>query len=167
MKITSVKGQNAIEYLLVFSIVVMAALVALAPRLGGFVSQGINRSLEESVEGIQCMAAGICYEPGGCPSQCGNGCCEQGEAASCPADCALTSSAQCMRNPSLGLCDITDCHEGCEIVTVDEKHGECHLDPDGTLRCEPDQPAYSKCVEIPCTGTTQSQCESQSHCIWR
>ncbi|MCA9398212.1 MAG: class III signal peptide-containing protein [Candidatus Omnitrophica bacterium] len=48
------KGQNTIEYLLIFALVVVVILAALGPN--GFMTQSVNRALEVSVNGIQNMA---------------------------------------------------------------------------------------------------------------
>ena len=48
------KGQNMIEYILLFSAVVVVVFLALAPN--SFLTQAINRSLDLSVTGIESMA---------------------------------------------------------------------------------------------------------------
>lgn len=48
------KGQNTIEYLLIFALVIVVLLVALGP--GGFMTQSINQAIEVSVNGFENMA---------------------------------------------------------------------------------------------------------------
>ncbi len=51
------KGQNAIEYLLLFAIVVIVLLLALSPN--GFVTRSVNQALDLSVQGVESMANNI------------------------------------------------------------------------------------------------------------
>ena len=48
------QGQNMVEYILLFAIVIIVLLLALAKK--GFVTQAINQSLDLSVTGIELMA---------------------------------------------------------------------------------------------------------------
>ncbi|HLF17358.1 MAG TPA: hypothetical protein VI749_00485 [Candidatus Omnitrophota bacterium] len=45
------KGQNAIEYILLFVCVILAIWAALAP--GGFLTQSIDQSLDLSITGLE------------------------------------------------------------------------------------------------------------------
>ena len=60
MKIQGIKGQNAIEYLLLFAIVVVVLLVALGPN--GFFSRSLDTSIDLSTNSILNMAESINYE---------------------------------------------------------------------------------------------------------
>jgi len=51
------KGQNAIEYLLLFSIVIIAVLAMLSPT--GFLTQGIDGSLDLAINSIENMATSV------------------------------------------------------------------------------------------------------------
>ena len=51
------KGQNAVEYMLVFTVVVVVVIMALRPR--GFMTKSIDESLELSVQGLEQMANGV------------------------------------------------------------------------------------------------------------
>ncbi len=156
------KGQNAVEYMLVFAVVLMVILFFLAPKKGGFMREQVDTSLDLSTEGLECMAAKICYKEGGCGAPCGNGCCEEGESiSSCPEDCDPDSASECVRNPSFEPCSgMGACGEGC--VWEEVKH--CYKNKWGVKMCTP---STFTCNEIPCTGTTSLGCTSQSHCIWR
>ena len=167
-RLENTKGQNTIEYLLVFAVVLMVICLLLSPKEGGFFRGQLDNALDLSMEGVECIAASVCYKTDGCGDPCGDGCCQEGERQSCPQDCtpATGTGMQCIRDPSLGPCNITDCHEGCEIVTVDAEPGECHWE-NHVMHCSPGQPAYSTCNELPCAGDNQSECEFESYCVWR
>ena len=47
------QGQNAIEYLLVFMLVVMVMVVALAPR--GFLTRAVGKTLDISMNGVEVL----------------------------------------------------------------------------------------------------------------
>ena len=159
------KGQNTIEYLLVFGVVLMVIAVVLSPKEGGFFRSHLDNALDLSMEGVECMAAAVCYNSEGCPAVCGDGCCQEGE--DCPQDC----SSACIRDPNLAPCDISGCmtnpNPGCEIVTVEENPGGCHWEH-GKINCSPKIPGYSTCQELPCAGDNQSECEDgKNYCVWR
>ena len=87
----SFSGQQMIEYILVLVGVVAVLLVALGPN--GFMTEKIDESLDEAVQGTKCFAMAACYDPSGCSATCGNGCCEWSEKTGkkfggCPADCS-------------------------------------------------------------------------------
>ena len=48
------KAQSAVEYLLLFAIVIVILLLALKP--GGFLSNSINQAVDLSVQGLEIMA---------------------------------------------------------------------------------------------------------------
>ena len=79
------------EYLVVF-VGVVVTLVAVAGPTGIF-TRKIEESLDTAVKGTKCLALQVCYDPDGCPSFCGNDCCEAGESiSSCPVDCGFCES---------------------------------------------------------------------------
>ncbi|MDP8212542.1 MAG: hypothetical protein P9X22_04525 [Candidatus Zapsychrus exili] len=53
-------GQNIVEYLLIFSIVVLIIFIALGPN--GFMTKSIKDSLDTSISGIESMANNLNYE---------------------------------------------------------------------------------------------------------
>ena len=53
------KGQNLVEYILIFVAVVTVLLFALAPQ--GFVTKAINRSIDMAINGVNAMA--VNYQP--------------------------------------------------------------------------------------------------------
>ena len=59
MNIKSLRGQNAVEYLLLFAIVVIVLLFALGPN--GFISKSVDRSIDFSTNSINRMAQSIDY----------------------------------------------------------------------------------------------------------
>lgn len=150
-EIFNTQGQNALEYIILFAIITVTVLYAVAPKLNGFVTKKTAESLDLSIEGLECMAAKVCYDPDGCPAVCGDTCCqsEMGESATtCPQDCR---SYTCVRDPALPMCTLSCGEEGCEVYWRRDRWG--HMIP--------------FCSSIPCTGTTQVECESQSHCVWQ
>src|SRR3989338_2330338 len=78
-------GQHVIEYLLIFAASVVVAMLALSPE--GFLTKGIDNSLNKTISIVDCMARSVCYDPAGCPTVCGNDCCEPGEESTCEEDC--------------------------------------------------------------------------------
>ena len=94
-KRNSSAGQNMTEYILVFVAVVVTLVVALNPS--GFLTQKMGDTVNRAMVGTKCLALKTCFDPAGCPTVCGNDCCEPGESvSSCPADCTLCmSDAQC------------------------------------------------------------------------
>ena len=57
MNTKNLRGQNAIEYLLLFAIVVIVLIVALGPN--GFISRAVDRSIDFSTNSINSMAQNI------------------------------------------------------------------------------------------------------------
>ena len=51
------KGQNIVEYLLIFTVVMVVVLFALQPA--GFLSKGISDSIDYTMNGVQNMAQGV------------------------------------------------------------------------------------------------------------
>lgn len=92
MELKNRGGQNALEYILVFAIVVTIVIVAVIPKFGGFVSKKIDKSLDLSVEAVECMATSLCFDdPSKCTPRCGDGCCQSeiGETyENCKEDCS-------------------------------------------------------------------------------
>lgn len=145
------EGQNAIEYLLVFAVVMVVLLSFLSPKEGGFFRGKLDNALDLSMKGVECIAASVCYEEGGC-DPCGDGCCQEGEEVSCYQDCV-----PCIRDPSLGPCNVDDCsaEKGCEskqkeICTGSWPHQVCAPIP-----------GVYECVEIPCTAGCGFPCVSR------
>jgi hypothetical protein len=54
------KGQNTIEYLLLFTVLIAIMIIAVHPK--GRMTWVIKESLEEATQGIECMADNTCYE---------------------------------------------------------------------------------------------------------
>ena len=54
MKKSNTKGQNAIEYMLLFAVIVVVLMLALGPQ--GFFTQRVNTSIDMAVQGIEGMA---------------------------------------------------------------------------------------------------------------
>ena len=88
-RINNKAGQNIIEYILIFAVVLIVVISVLSPW--GFFKQQVGNSLEMSMEGIECMAVSVCYDPDPhpCAPVCGDGCCQQKERdqMDCPKDC--------------------------------------------------------------------------------
>jgi len=83
-------GQNALEYILVFTAVLVVLIVLLSPRSSGLIRDRVDDSLNLSMEALECMAASFCYKKGGCGEKCGDGCCQPGEGGAggtCLSDC--------------------------------------------------------------------------------
>ncbi|GEM_PF-2873332 len=150
-RIGNKKGQNAIEYLLVFAVVMVVLLSFLSPREGGFFRSQLDNALDLSMKGVECMAASVCYEHGGC-DPCGDGCCEEGEEVSCSQDCI-----PCIRDPNLEPCSADDCiaEKGCEWKQRESCTGSWP-----NRICAP-IPGQYKCIEIPCTAGCGFPCVSR------
>ncbi|MBF0385084.1 MAG: class III signal peptide-containing protein [Candidatus Omnitrophica bacterium] len=65
MRIKKLKGQTALEYILLFTAVVLVLVVAFARS--GFITRAIDRSVDESINGIGAMATEICFDRDGNP----------------------------------------------------------------------------------------------------
>lgn len=87
-RINNKAGQNALEYILVFTAVLVILIAILSPKESGLIRGRVDDSLNMSIEGLECMAASFCYEGRKCKPKCGDGCCQPGEShGSCPSDC--------------------------------------------------------------------------------
>lgn len=82
-----IRGQQFVEYLLLFGVTVLVGYFALSK--GGFFRTSVEDSLDETIEGVGCMAAETC-PAGGCAPVCGDGCCEPVEKDDCNADCGCS-----------------------------------------------------------------------------
>lgn len=51
------KGQNAIEYMLIFVAIVVVIVIAVAPN--GFITQAVNESIDLAIGGLEDMAANV------------------------------------------------------------------------------------------------------------
>jgi len=52
-------GQTMMEYILLFAVIIVVVLIALAPQ--GFVTKAIDESLDLSIQGIENMANDVFY----------------------------------------------------------------------------------------------------------
>ena len=57
MKLKSRQAQNAVEYLLLFAVVVIVVFLALSP--GKYISNSINEAIDLSVNGIESMVQNV------------------------------------------------------------------------------------------------------------
>jgi len=62
MRVKNQKGQNMIEYILIFVAVILVILLAISPQ--GFYTQSVNKTLELSVNTIGSMAQSLNYDYG-------------------------------------------------------------------------------------------------------
>lgn len=88
-------GQNIIEYTMLFA-VILIVIISVLSFSSGFFPRQVGESLDVSMEAIECAAVAVCYDPDPltnrvfphpCPPVCRDGCCQEGEEASCPEDC--------------------------------------------------------------------------------
>ncbi|VAX36365.1 hypothetical protein MNBD_UNCLBAC01-1012 [hydrothermal vent metagenome] len=87
-------GQNAIEYMLLFSGVVVVMLFVTGKN--GLLTTSIQDSMDEAMNYIQCMPLSICFEAS-CPAVAGDGCCEAEKGEVCTGaggDCPCVCPAQ-------------------------------------------------------------------------
>ena len=105
------------EYIVVFVGVVVALVVALGPN--GFLSRKIGSTMNLAMTGTKCVALQACFDPEGCPTVCGNDCCEAGESISnCPADCSFCmSDADCDDGIACNGVETCNPASGCQPVS--------------------------------------------------
>ncbi len=129
LKLSS-NGQNMIEYVIVLAGIIVVLIAITRPE--GIFSRKIEESLDLAVDGTKCAALKVCYDPNGCPTVCGNDCCEAGETiTNCPADCSIcTSDAECNDGIFCNGVETCDPELGCQVgdpacaTCGDLDHGE-------------------------------------------
>ena len=147
-------GQNMTEYVLVFAGVVFALVVALGPS--GMITQKIGDTMNLAMGGTKCIAMQTCFDPAGCPTVCGNDCCEPGESiGNCPADCSLcVSNAQCDDGIACNGAETCDPSAGC--LPGGLICGSC-IGPDSALIAHGGSKAYYQAATVPFGSTCVSE----------
>jgi len=157
------KGQNAIEYMLIFGLVVALILIAFGPD--GMLSRSIEDSLEIAIGAIECTAETACFDPTVCNPVCGNGCCEPGEEVGGAFECGPDCGGPCVANPD--PCNGIDCgpvDNGCgvQVSCPDTCISPETCDPP-TNTCLPCVPDPSACNGVDC-GNVDNGCGVQTLC---
>ena len=143
------------EYVLVVAGVVVALVIALGPS--GFLTRKIGDTMNLAMTGTKCVALQTCFDPEGCPTVCGNDCCEPGESISnCPADCSLCmSDADCDDGVACNGAEWCDPMSGCQPggLTCSSCTG-----PDGSVIVHGGSKTYYESATVP----FETNCVSES-----
>jgi hypothetical protein len=101
-KIKNQTAQNMVEYMVVFTAVLVVLILSLGPS--GLITQQTEESIELAVNAIDAMAECICYDDDGnpCPPVNNDGCCFPGTSPGSDNDCNPFAASSCNNN---GFCE--------------------------------------------------------------